>query len=83
MCGPNGTSAHQYGTTVPQFSLLDGVGAYDSIAFLDDICVVCAPERVGEVYLVLEQQLREKPGINIHLGKTKIVEQSGRQAGDE
>ena len=36
-------------------------------AFLDDKNVVCAPERVGEVYLVLEQQLREKPGV-----KTKL-----------
>ena len=40
-------------------------------AFVDDIYVVCA-ERAGEVYLVLEQQLREEPGINIHQGKTKL-----------
>ena len=46
-------------------------------AFLDDIYVVCAPERVGEVYLVLEQQLREKPGINIHQGKTKLWNKAG------
>ena len=46
-------------------------------AFLDDIYVVCAPERVGEVYLVLEQQLREKPGVNIHQGKTKLWNKAG------
>ena len=41
-------------------------------AFLDDIYVVCPPERVGEVNLVLEQQLRVHTGINIHQGKTKL-----------
>ena len=31
-------------------------------AYLDDIYVVCAPERVGKVYLILEEHLRTKTG---------------------
>ena len=41
-------------------------------AFLDDIYVVCSPERVGAVYESLEHALRTKVVINIHLGKTKL-----------
>ena len=37
-------------------------------AYLDDIYVVCAPERVGKVYLILEECLRTKKGINTVLG---------------
>ena len=46
-------------------------------AYLDDIYVVCAPERVGKVYLILEERLRTKTGINIHLGKTKLWNRAG------
>ena len=46
-------------------------------AYLDDIYVVCAPERVGKVYLILEECLRTKTGINIHLGKTKLWNRAG------
>ena len=46
-------------------------------AYLDDIYVVCAPERVGKVYLILEERLRTKTGINVHLGKTKLWNRAG------
>ena len=49
-------------------------------AYLDDIHVVCAPERVWKVYLILEECLRTKTGINIHLGQNKALEQSWHQA---
>ena len=46
-------------------------------AFLDDIYVVTRPERVGEVYRILEEALRVFSCIRIHNGKTKIWNQSG------
>ena len=46
-------------------------------AHLDDIYVMCAPERVEKVYLILEECLRTKTGINIHLGKTKLWNRAG------
>ena len=49
-------------------------------AFLDDIYVVCSPDRIGQIYLLLEEQLRVKTGISIHQGKDKIVECSRVQA---
>ena len=38
---------------------------------------MCAPERVGKVCLILEECLRTKTGINIHLGKTKLWNRAG------
>ena len=46
-------------------------------AFFDDIYVICSLERVGEVYAILEKALREKTGINIHQGKTKLWNKAG------
>ena len=45
-----------------QPSLLEGERLF---AFLDDIYVVCAPSRVGEVYLLLQRHLLEQ---NRHTG---------------
>ena len=56
-----------------QAQLKDGERMF---AFLNHLYVVCGPERFGEVYFVLEQQLREKPGI-IHHGKTKLWNKAG------
>ena len=50
-------------------------------AFLDDIYVVCSPERVGDVYKLVEHALRTKTGISIHLGKTKLWNAEGRKPG--
>ena len=48
-------------------------------AFLDDVYAVCAPERVGEVYMLLEKALREQAGIQLHEGKTRIWNKAGVQ----
>ena len=45
--------------------------------FLDDICVVCLPERIGEVCRVVEQQLWTRTGIGVHQGKTKLWNAGG------
>ena len=47
-------------------------------AFLADIFVVCSPARVGVVHTILEKALREKTGINIHQGKTKLWNKAGK-----
>ena len=46
-------------------------------AYLDDVYVVTRPERVGEVYRILEEALRVFSCIRIHNGKTKIWNKSG------
>ena len=47
-------------------------------AFFDDIYVVCSPDRVGEVYTILEKELRQKPGINNHQGKIGVYPRTSR-----
>ena len=44
---------------------------------LDDIYVVCSPDRIGQSCLLLEEQLRVKTGISIHQGKTKLWNAAG------
>ena len=46
-------------------------------AFLDDIYVICSPERVGVIYQALEKHLWEQTGISIHMGKTKLWNAGG------
>ena len=41
-------------------------------AFLDDIYIVCRPERVSAVYAVVERCLYEHTGIRFNAGKTKV-----------
>ena len=50
-------------------------------AFLDDIYVVCRPERVGVVHTLLENALWEHARIQVHAGKTKIYNQAGVAVG--
>ena len=40
------------------------------MAFLDDIYFCTAPDRVGEVYVAIEEALQRHAGISIHGGKT-------------
>ena len=44
--------------------------------FLDDIYIVYAPSRVGEVHLLLQRHLLET-GMQVHQGKTKIWNAGG------
>ena len=41
-------------------------------AFLDDVYVLCQPERAREVFDLLESKLLEHIVIHLHLGKTKV-----------
>ena len=47
-------------------------------AFLDDICVICKPERVSDVHNILERCLFHHARIHVHHGKTKMWNRSGR-----
>ena len=46
-------------------------------AFLDDIYVVCRPERVGMAHTMLENALWRHARIQVHAGKTKIWNRAG------
>ena len=46
-------------------------------AFLDDIYVVCLPERVAPIHKLLEQALEEYARIQVHLGKTQVWNRGG------
>ena len=42
--------------------------------FVDDICVVCTPERVADVHAIIQQELFAHARISVHHGKTQVVE---------
>ena len=46
-------------------------------AFLDDVYFVVQPDRVGEVYQVVEQELYRHSRIRIHTGKTQVWNSAG------
>ena len=46
-------------------------------AYLDDLYIVCAPGRVGEVHDLLKKHLWGHSKISIHAGKTKVWNRSG------
>ena len=46
-------------------------------AFLDDLYIVCHPDRVGEIHSILQRELFRHAHISIHLGKTTIWNTSG------
>ena len=46
-------------------------------AYLDDIYVVCPPERVSAIYKLLGQALEENARIQMHLGKTQVWNRGG------
>ena len=45
--------------------------------YLDDIYVVCSPERVALIHKLLEQALEEYARIQVHLGKTQVWNRGG------
>ena len=47
------------------------------MAFLDDIYVVTRPERIGAVYVTLQNELLAHSGIRIHGGKTRVWNSGG------
>ena len=46
-------------------------------AHLDDICVLCDPSRVAEIFLQVKLSLFRSAGIQVNLGKTKIWNSAG------
>ena len=50
-------------------------------AFLDDVHVVAQPDRILEVYGILEAELWDKARIRIHSGKTQVWNRAGRAPG--
>ena len=46
-------------------------------AYLDDIYVVCAPERVGVIHARLKVDLWEFARIQVHMGKTQVWNRGG------
>ena len=49
-----------------------GSGASQTFAFLDDVCVVCLPERVQTVVSILASELWNHAHIQVHDGKTQV-----------
>ena len=41
-------------------------------AYLDDVYVVCLPERVTEIFHMVSEALKRHSGIEVNLGKTKV-----------
>ena len=51
-------------------------------AFLDDLYIICKPERVVEVHRILSNKLWEHARISLHAGKTKVWNKSGVEPKD-
>ena len=49
------------------------------VAFLDDICTVTLPERVGPVNVTLQAELWRHAKITVHGGKTKVWNSTGER----
>ena len=47
------------------------------LAFLDDIYVVCAPDRVATIYALLQNKLWQHARIRVNLGKTQLWNRGG------
>ena len=47
------------------------------LAFLNDIYVVCSPERVADIYASLQQELWRPARIAVHQGKTQLWNRGG------
>ena len=51
-------------------------------AYLDDVYLLCTPERVVPLYKLLSEVLAGEAGITLHQGKTKVWNQAGRAPED-
>ena len=49
----------------------------DIYGFLDDIYVICHPDRVVDIFGILQKELRRHAGIEINRGKTKVWNRGG------
>ena len=48
-------------------------------AYLDDVYIVCSPERVSAIYAILQEELWRHARIRIHHGKTQVWNRSGNR----
>eukprot|EP00973_Karenia_brevis_P059577 8294542-Karenia_brevis.AAC.1 len=46
-------------------------------AFLDDIYLVCKPDRASYLFNLVRDELRNRCGISVNLGKTKVCNKAG------
>ena len=54
------------------------------LAFLDDVYIICAPDRAGDVHKILQEEVWRHAKIQVHHGKTKMWNRSGTTpAGEE
>ena len=49
------------------------------LAFLDDVYFITTPERVGDVYVALQEELYRHARIRIHVGKTQVEKAVGER----
>ena len=49
------------------------------LAFLDDVYVITKPDRVGDVYLALQEELYRHARIRIHAGETQVWNAAGER----
>ena len=54
----------------------------DIYGFLDDIYVICHPDRVVDIFGILQTELRRHAGIEINRGKTKVWDRKGIRPND-
>ena len=85
---PQGDGGEQGDPLMPALFSLGQHGALEAIAadllptervcaFLDDIYVMCRPERVKDVYGIVERHLYTHTGIRLNQGKTKVYNKGG------
>ena len=58
-----------------QDSLLDDEHLF---AYLDDLYVVCSPERVAAIFKIIDEALEAYARIQVHLGKTQVWNRGGQ-----
>ena len=58
-------------------SVQDQLGNVRVFAYLDDVWVVCAPDRVSEVYATLQTELWRHARIRVHDAKTQVWNRGG------
>ena len=51
-------------------------------AFLDDVYLLCRPDRVTTLFTLLRDVLERRAGVQLHQGKTKVWNKSGRPPED-
>ena len=64
----------QHPALAGRFNLREGERLF---AYLDDLYILCQPERVGDVHGLLQQHLWNHTRISLRAGKTKVWNRNG------